>query len=42
VPRDTLWLSAGSRAGLLRLVPLHDEMVTGDSLPAEPSQTESE
>jgi len=42
VPRDTLWLSAGSRAGLLRLVPLREEMVTGDSPPAEPSQTEPE
>ena len=42
VPGDTLWLSAGSRAGILRLVPLHYETVTGDSLPAEPSQTEPE
>jgi hypothetical protein len=40
VPGDTLWLSAGARAGLLRLVPLHYETVTGDSLPADPSQTE--
>ena len=40
VPGDTLWLSAGSRAGLLRLVPLHDETITGDSLPEEPSQPE--
>jgi len=40
VPRDTLWLSAG--AGLLRLVPLHQEIITGDPLPREPSPTEPE
>ncbi|MGP0023122.1 MAG: hypothetical protein ACLPKE_07115 [Streptosporangiaceae bacterium] len=42
VPRDTLWLSAGSRAGLLRLVPLYQEIVAGDPLPREPSLTEPE
>jgi len=42
VPGDTLWLAAGAGAGLLRLVPLHYETVTGDSLPAEPSGTEPE
>jgi hypothetical protein len=42
VPRDTLWLSAGARAGLLRLVPLHYETVTGDPLPEEPGQAEPE
>ena len=40
VARDTLWLSAGAGAGLLRLVPLHYEAVTGDSLPEEPGQAE--
>ena len=42
VPRDTRWLSAGARAGLLRLVPLHYEVVAGDSLSADPSQAEQE
>jgi hypothetical protein len=40
-PRDTLWLSAG-RAGLLRLVPLYQEIVTGSPLHEQPSPTEPE
>jgi len=40
--RDTVWISTGSQAGLLRLVPLRAEIVVGTPLPEEPSSQEPE
>jgi hypothetical protein len=42
VPRGTVWLSSGEQAGLLRLVPLHHEIVTGDLLPEDPNPADPE
>jgi len=42
VARDTVWISVGSHAGLVRLVSLHPEVVTGSPLPQEPSSPEPE
>jgi hypothetical protein len=42
VPRDTVWISTGSQAGLLRLVPLRSDIVAGNPLPEEPGSPELE
>jgi hypothetical protein len=42
VPRDTMWISSGSLAGLLRLVPLRSEIVAGNPLPEEANSPEPE
>lgn len=40
--RETVWTSSGSHAGVLRLVPLRREIISGDSAESRPDDEESQ